>query len=46
LKSEVEIMQEIMGLAISNWAIWVTMAVFISGYFALTEFLNKKEENK
>jgi hypothetical protein len=39
-------MNELMGLAISNWMIWVVMVLFIIGYFVLTEALNKREEKK
>ncbi|MDN7242939.1 hypothetical protein QWY14_14080 [Planococcus sp. N028] len=39
-------MSEFMGLAISNWMIWVVMVLFIIGYFILTEALTKREEKK
>lgn len=37
-------MSSFLGLSASNWMIWVTMAIFIVAYFAVTEMLNKKED--
>lgn len=39
-------MNTILGLGISNWMIWISMAAFILGYFVLTEILNKREEEQ
>jgi hypothetical protein len=33
-----------LGLAISNWMIWVAMILFIIAYFAVTEPMNRREE--
>ncbi len=33
-----------LGLAISNWMIWVTMILFILIYFVVTERMNRREE--
>jgi hypothetical protein len=38
-------MNTFLGLAISNWMIWVVMALFILVYFGITESINKREEN-
>jgi hypothetical protein len=33
-----------LGLAVSNWMIWVTMILFILIYFVVTERMNSREE--
>jgi hypothetical protein len=33
-----------LGLAISDWMIWVAMILFIVVYFVVAERMNKKEE--
>jgi hypothetical protein len=33
-----------LGLALSNWVIWIAMILFILVYFAVTERMNSREE--
>jgi cytochrome c-type biogenesis protein CcmH/NrfF len=33
-----------LGLALSNWMIWITMILFILIYFVVTERMNRREE--
>ena len=33
-----------LGLALSNWMIWIIMILFILIYFVVTERMNRKEE--
>ncbi len=33
-----------LGLALSNWMIWIAMILFILVYFVVTERMNRKEE--
>jgi phosphotransferase system glucose/maltose/N-acetylglucosamine-specific IIC component len=33
-----------LGLALSNWMIWIAMILFILVYFIVTERMNSKEE--
>ena len=37
-------MSTILGLGLSNWLIWISMALFILIYFVVTERINKREE--
>ncbi len=39
-------MNTFLGLGVSNWIIWIVMALFILGYFVVTEALNKREEDQ
>jgi hypothetical protein len=39
-------MSTFLGLSISNWMIWGSMAAFILIYFVITEAINKREEKK
>jgi len=39
-------MEKFLGLSTANWMIWVTMVVFIIGYFIVAEILNKREDKK
>ncbi|KIL46728.1 hypothetical protein KP78_18460 [Jeotgalibacillus soli] len=39
-------MSTFLGLSLSNWMIWVSMAGFIGGYFIITEVITKREEKK
>ena len=41
---EVYEVSTILGLGLSNWLIWVSMALFILIYFVVTERINKREE--
>lgn len=36
-------MSTFLGLAVSNWMIWVVMILFILVYFGITESMNKRE---
>jgi len=33
-----------LGLALSNWMIWILMILFILIYFVVTERMNRREE--
>jgi cytochrome c-type biogenesis protein CcmH/NrfF len=33
-----------LGLALSNWMIWIVMILFILIYFVVTERMNRREE--
>jgi hypothetical protein len=33
-----------LGLALSNWMIWIIMILFILIYFVVTERMNRREE--
>jgi hypothetical protein len=35
-----------LGLAASDWMIWVVMILFIAVYFLVTERMNKREEEE
>jgi cytochrome c-type biogenesis protein CcmH/NrfF len=35
-----------LGLAISNWLIWVVMVLFILGYFTVVEIVNRREARR
>lgn len=41
---EVYEVSTILGLGLSNWLIWISMALFILIYFVVTERINKREE--
>lgn len=36
----------LLGLALSNWLIWVVMVVFVVVYFVVTERMNRKEDER
>ncbi len=35
-----------LGLALSNWMIWITMVLFILIYFVVTERINRREDER
>ena len=35
-----------LGLALSNWMIWIVMILFIVAYFLVAEGMNKREDEE